>query len=141
MYTFHKIYIPQSYTYSIQYYTVYIIYMRYYSLFIMLLTCAWNFWLSLIIRVSSLLQCFARTQLESDDTLRPRLFERVSLPRPDRSCSIITLPGQYILGHWRLEHNLLLDFTDARAARAAYLLRHNTMMSNYYIIIRVAGWR
>ena len=34
---------------------------------------------------------------------------------------------------------LLLDLTDARAARAACLLRRNTLTSNYYIIIPVCG--
>ena len=48
---------------------------------------------------------------------------------------------QYSLSHWLLVHSLLLDVADARVARAAYLLRHNTMTSNYYIIIPGAGSR
>ena len=69
------------------------------------------------------------------------LFDQVAPTRQDRSCLIHAQPekraGEYSLGSLRLVHNILLDYADARAARAACPLRHDTMTSNYYIIIPV----
>ena len=55
-----------------------------------------------------------------------------SMPRQKRA-------GQHSLVHWWLVHSMLHGLADARTARAACLLRHITITSNYYIIIPVRG--
>ena len=75
------------------------------------------------------------------DSMATSLFERVSLTRPDWSCTIHALPKNALGNSAWVLGGFYTAWCSIRPTHAACFLRHNTLTSNYYNFIRVASWR